>query len=1055
MATQYTSILKLALPTQGELSGTWGTAVNEQVTSMVEEAIAGLKTIDTWSTNSATLSTANGATSESRAAILNLTDTTSDLSGAATLICPAASKVYIVKNATGQAVTVKTASGTGIAVPNGTTAFLFCDGTNVVEAINNVTGNLTVGGNASIGGNLTVTGNATISGSTLTADTAFVPDTADGATLGTAALEFSDLFLADGGIINFGNDQDITLTHAADTSLSLGGAGSTTGLIINNTATDGDPFLSFALSGTQTFTMGIDDGDSDKFKIGTTAIGTNTRLSIDSSGNIDVAGDLTAGGSFIIGSASIAEAELEMIDGITAGTVAASKAMVVDANKDIGTIRNLTIDGTFSDGNYTFDTSGNVSGLGTVSSGAITSSGNITSGGSFIIGSASIAEAELEMIDGITAGTVAASKAMVVDSNKDIGTIRNLTIDGTFSDGNYTFDTSGNVSGLGTVSSGAITSSGNITSGGSFIIGSASIAEAELEMIDGITAGTVAASKAMVVDSNKDIGTIRNLTIDGTFSDGNYTFDTSGNVSGLGTVASGAITSSGVVIGTTFEPSGDTSSGDNAAIGYTSTEGLILTGQGSTNDVTIKNDADADVIEIPTGTTNVTMAGNLTVAGDFTVSGTTTTIDSTTVAVADAMLKLAKDQGTSADAVDFGFYGKYGVGGTAKFAGIFRDQSASGDPFTFFDSLQAEPGTTVNTSGTGYDLADIAAGGATFADNVTVTGNVTSGGSFIIGSASIAEAELEMIDGITAGTVAASKAVVVDSNKDIGTIRNLTIDGTFSDGNYTFDTSGNVSGLGTVASGAITSSGNITSGGSFIIGSASIAEAELEMLDGITAGTVAASKAVVVDSNKDIGTIRNLTIDGTFSDGNYTFDTSGNVSGLGTVASGAITSSGNITSGGSFIIGSASIAEAELEMLDGITAGTVAASKAVVVDSNKDIGTIRNLTIDGTFSDGNYTFDTSGNVSGLGTVASGAITSSGKSTFNAGISVKNGATGPGFIEFFEDSDHGTNHVKIQANSSDQSYSGDITLTLPSTTGTLLNTVTGATKGFATAMAIAL
>ena len=118
MATQYTSILKLALPTQGELSGTWGTAVNEQVTSMVEEAIAGLKTINTWSTNSATLSTANGATSESRAAILNLTDTTSDLSGAATLICPAASKVYIVKNATGQQVTVKTASGTGIAIPN-------------------------------------------------------------------------------------------------------------------------------------------------------------------------------------------------------------------------------------------------------------------------------------------------------------------------------------------------------------------------------------------------------------------------------------------------------------------------------------------------------------------------------------------------------------------------------------------------------------------------------------------------------------------------------------------------------------------------------------------------------------------------------------------------------------------------------------------------------------------------------------------------------------------------------------------------------------------------
>ena len=50
-------------------------------------------------------------------------------------------------------------------------------------------------------------------------------------------------------------------------------------------------------------------------------------------------------------------------------------------------------------------------------------------------------------------------------------------------------------------------------------------------------------------------------------------------------------------------------------MGYTAAEGLILTGQGSTNDVTIKNDADADVIEIPTGTTNVTVAGNLGIGG--------------------------------------------------------------------------------------------------------------------------------------------------------------------------------------------------------------------------------------------------------------------------------------------------------------------------------------------------------------------------------------------------------------------------------------------------------
>ena len=61
----------------------------------------------------------------------------------------------------------------------------------------------------------------------------------------------------------------------------------------------------------------------------------------------------------------------------------------------------------------------------------------------------------------------------------------------------------------------------------------------------------------------------------------------------------------------TVEPAGDTASGDNAAIGYTSAEGLILTGQGSTSDVTIKNDADAEVVTIATGTTNVEVVGEV------------------------------------------------------------------------------------------------------------------------------------------------------------------------------------------------------------------------------------------------------------------------------------------------------------------------------------------------------------------------------------------------------------------------------------------------------------
>ena len=139
MTTQYTSILKLALPVQGELSGTWGDVVNDNITSMVEQAIAGRAVINTWTTNSHTLTTANGTTSESRCAMLEFTDTGTALSGAGTVTCPTLSKIYIAKNASGQNVTLKTSGGTGILVPNGRTMFLFCDGTNVVEAVTSTT----------------------------------------------------------------------------------------------------------------------------------------------------------------------------------------------------------------------------------------------------------------------------------------------------------------------------------------------------------------------------------------------------------------------------------------------------------------------------------------------------------------------------------------------------------------------------------------------------------------------------------------------------------------------------------------------------------------------------------------------------------------------------------------------------------------------------------------------------------------------------------------------------------------------------------------------------
>ena len=68
----------------------------------------------------------------------------------------------------------------------------------------------------------------------------------------------------------------------------------------------------------------------------------------------------------------------------------------------------------------------------------------------------------------------------------------------------------------------------------------------------------------------------------------------------------------GDITGATLNADGDTSAGDNAAIGYTAAEGLILTGQGSTDDITVKNDADTTVLNVATGATDVEVsAGNI------------------------------------------------------------------------------------------------------------------------------------------------------------------------------------------------------------------------------------------------------------------------------------------------------------------------------------------------------------------------------------------------------------------------------------------------------------
>ena len=135
-----------------------------------------------------------------------------------------------------------------------------------------------------------------------------------------------------------------------------------------------------------------------------------------------------------------------------------------------------------------------------------------------------------------------------------------------------------------------------------------------VDIVGDVTASTVNADGDTSAGDNAAMGytAAEGLILTGQGSTNDVTIKNDADADVI-TIATGAtnVDIVGDVTAATVNADGDTSAGDNAAMGYTAAEGLILTGQGSTNDVTIKNDADADVIEIPTGTTNVTVAGQL------------------------------------------------------------------------------------------------------------------------------------------------------------------------------------------------------------------------------------------------------------------------------------------------------------------------------------------------------------------------------------------------------------------------------------------------------------
>ena len=160
MTTAYTSLLGLALPVQGELSGSWGDVVNNSITSLVDSAVAGTTNVSTDA--DVTLTTTTGAANQAREAILLFSGART---AQRTVTAPAQSKVYTVINATTGGYAVKLVGAgptTGLTIPNGASAIVAWNGSDFVEIGTSSIGNLTVNGNLSVTGTSSLTGNVGI-----------------------------------------------------------------------------------------------------------------------------------------------------------------------------------------------------------------------------------------------------------------------------------------------------------------------------------------------------------------------------------------------------------------------------------------------------------------------------------------------------------------------------------------------------------------------------------------------------------------------------------------------------------------------------------------------------------------------------------------------------------------------------------------------------------------------------------------------------------------------------------------------------------------------------
>ena len=515
--------------------------------------------------------------------------------------------------------------------------------------------------------------------------------------------------------------------------------------------------------------------------------------------------------------------------------------------------------------------------------------------------------AELNLVDGITAGTVSASKAVIADSNKDVSGFRNVSMTGDLTVAGDDITMATNTAGHLLIADGTnynptavtdLTSLSSIASGDQFLVVDETDGGLKRVTRSVIVSGLAAGSGDALSNVSEDTTPELLAPSDGLLVDvaNDITLDAdNGNI----------IFKDG---GTTILNIGNNSTDVEFTVS-TADKNFKIKGTDGSSAITA---LDIDMALAGKATFN----GDVVIGGGLTVSGTTTTVNSTTVNLNDHNIVLDSGNDTSAVINGAGITIEGGSGDDAKIS-----YNTSGPKFELLlgsshEDLQVDQliaasldisgnvdvdgtletdalsinGTTVSSTAAELNILD---GVTATASELNIMDGVTSTTAElnILDGVTASAADINLIDGITNGTVIASKAIITDSNKDISGGRNITISGELDAA--TLDISGNADIDGTLETDALSINGTTvtsTAAELNILDGVTSTTAELNLLDGSTAGTVVASKAVVVDSNKDIASFRNVTLTGALDAA--TLDISGNADIDGTLEADAITVGG-------------------------------------------------------------------------------------------------------------------------------------------------------------------